>query len=98
MPRLRYSVTKLIQKILGDRGVMFLFSSSREAFETRDLDYLETRNAKLSRSWEITTSEDWNVASLVNVYVIVIVDVRSHRSIRACLRLRKSMSVSGICT
>ena len=98
MPRLRYSVTKLIQKILGDRGVMFLFFSSREEFETQDLDYLETRNAKLSRSWEITTSEDWNVASLVNVYVIVIVDVRSHRSIRACLRLRKSTSVSGICT
>ena len=45
-PRLRYS--KLIQKILGDLGVMFLLLSSREEFEKRDDDFLETRNAKLS--------------------------------------------------
>ena len=53
-PRLRYS--KLIQKILGDLGVMFLLLLSREEFEKRDLDFLETRNAKLSRSREIETS------------------------------------------
>ena len=58
-PRLRYS--KLIQKILGDLGVMFLLLSSREEFEKWDLDFLETRNAKLSRSREIETSrrERW---------------------------------------
>ena len=53
-PRLRYS--KLIQKILGDLGVMFLLLLSREEFEKQDLDFLETRNAKLSRSREIETS------------------------------------------
>ena len=37
---------------------MFLLLLSREEFEKRDLDFLETRNAKLSRSRKITTSED----------------------------------------
>ena len=35
---------------------MFLLLLSREEFEKRDLDFLETRNAKLSRSREIETS------------------------------------------